>query len=192
VALSANAVRGEADKARALGVDVYLTKPTLLKDLRKALQRFLPDVIPPAADADKGAVDTGAEGDVPVFDVSALVSLVGDDPKILGDVLSDYRRMTGKLAADLSAAVADGNAARIGAIAHRLKSSSRSVGALRLGEICVTLEEAGKAAAFDTIATCMVRLTAALAEVQAHILDHFERNRKGAPPGAGPDADTDR
>src|SRR5690242_8081035 len=31
VALSANAVRGEADKARALGVDVYLTKPTLLK-----------------------------------------------------------------------------------------------------------------------------------------------------------------
>ncbi|MFL5285276.1 MAG: ATP-binding protein [Rhodopila sp.] len=191
VALSANAVRGEADKARALGVDVYLTKPILLKDLRKALQHFLPDPVSPAAVPDETPMDPDLGGEMPVFDPDTLVSLVGQDPKILSDVLSDFSRAAKQLAADLTAAVADGDAARMGAVAHKLKSSSRSVGALQLGEICATLEEAGRTGAFAAIPICMAQFAAAMAEVQAHILNHLDQTRRSTLPGAGPNANVD-
>ena len=42
-------------------------------------------------------------------------------------------------------ACAAGDATRAGVLAHKLKSSARSVGALALGEICAEMEAAGKA-----------------------------------------------
>ena len=41
LALSANALRGEAERARSFGVDMYLTKPILLHDLHAALATAL-------------------------------------------------------------------------------------------------------------------------------------------------------
>ena len=41
LALTANALRGEADRAKAMGMDDYLTKPLKLTDLKQALERYL-------------------------------------------------------------------------------------------------------------------------------------------------------
>jgi HPt (histidine-containing phosphotransfer) domain-containing protein len=45
----------------------------------------------------------------------------------------------------LRAAAAAGDARQAAALAHKLKSSSRSVGARGLGDLCAELESAGKA-----------------------------------------------
>jgi DNA-binding response OmpR family regulator len=42
LALTANALRGEANRARSAGMDEYLTKPVQLHLLRAALEKWLP------------------------------------------------------------------------------------------------------------------------------------------------------
>ncbi|MDP1652537.1 MAG: Hpt domain-containing protein, partial [Rhodocyclaceae bacterium] len=69
------------------------------------------------------------------------------------------------IAAELSAACAAGDAARAGALAHKLKSSARSVGALALGEICAEIEAAGKAGQSAALAEPMLRFAAEMARV---------------------------
>ncbi len=42
LALTANALKGEAERCRASGMDDYLSKPLRLADLKAALERWLP------------------------------------------------------------------------------------------------------------------------------------------------------
>jgi HPt (histidine-containing phosphotransfer) domain-containing protein len=53
----------------------------------------------------------------------------------------------------------------VGELAHKLKSSSRSVGALFLGELCQKLEAAGSAADAQACSVLMEPLSAAFAVV---------------------------
>jgi two-component system, sensor histidine kinase and response regulator len=46
-------------------------------------------------------------------------------------------------------------AAQAAAIAHKLKSSARSVGALKLGELCADIEIAGHAGDFTAVAAVL-------------------------------------
>jgi len=69
----------------------------------------------------------------------------------------------------LRAAAAAGDGAQVGAIAHRLKSSSRSIGALALGELCAELESAGPAGPPAALAPGVARFDAGFAAVTAAI-----------------------
>jgi PAS domain S-box-containing protein len=128
VALSANAIAGEADRCREAGMDGYLSKPTPLAELRVVLEAWLPAALVTAA---------------PV-DVSALEALIGDNPAIVHEVLKDFQARAGATCAALAAACAAGEAERVRAIAHQLKASARAIGAFTLGDLCALMERAGK------------------------------------------------
>ena len=132
-AWTANALGDEIEKWRTAGMDELLVKPVSLNQLEEVLARWLP-----GAAADSAATNaTSAVPPAPTFaslDVSVLAALVGDDPATLREFLLDFRASAATIAAELSAACAAGDAARAGALAHKLKSSARSVGALALGE----------------------------------------------------------
>ncbi len=154
VALTANALRGEAERARALGMDDYLTKPLQLEQLRDALARWL------ARDA---APDAAA------LDVAVLQKTIGDDPAQVPGFLSFFLSTALKQAGEIRAASGTGDAAQAGATAHKLKSSSRAVGALALGELCAELEQCGKAGELQALRARLPALDAELARVQAQI-----------------------
>ena len=143
IALTANALHGEAAKARAAGFDEYLTKPVQLALLRETLERWLP--APAAAGTAHGtdAPSGVAAMEVPVLDLGVLVAMVGDAPAVLRELLAKYERSASAARTEIAAEY--GNHERIAAIAHRLKSSSRSVGALPLGDLCAQLENAWRA-----------------------------------------------
>lgn len=145
LALTANALRGEERRAAAAGMDAYLTKPIALGQLRSALQEWLPTADNPvgAAAPETGGLTATATG--ALVDISVLRRLVNDDEAAVRELLNDYRLAAHKLAGELSGGVAEGDAAKAGAIAHRLKSAARTVGALALGDLCAELENAGKA-----------------------------------------------
>ncbi|MNZ38548.1 Virulence sensor protein BvgS precursor [compost metagenome] len=125
LALTANALRGEATRALEAGMDEYLTKPIRLAALQAALARWLP---PEAA----------------LVDSAALTALVGEDHEMIREILGDYLDALRSLAPTLHEAFEHNDIDAIDALAHRLKSSSRAVGALRLGELCAALEQAIK------------------------------------------------
>jgi HPt (histidine-containing phosphotransfer) domain-containing protein len=102
-------------------------------------------------------------------DISVLQGLVGDDVDVLRDFLTEYLACAQEEAAALRAAVAACDASRVNAIAHRLKSSSRSVGAVALGEVCAALEHAGAAHPISALGQDLIRFEKELAAVEADI-----------------------
>jgi PAS domain S-box-containing protein len=166
VALTANALRGEAEHCRAVGMDDYLSKPARLADLKAMLEKWLPSAT--EAGPDYSGVSTPVAEPVPV-DVSVLEGLVGDDPAVIREFLQDFRLSTAKIAVELKAACHSGQAAQAGAAAHKLKSSARSVGALALGELCAEMEQAGKAGKMETLAGLLPRFEAEMAAVDQYL-----------------------
>jgi PAS domain S-box-containing protein len=150
VALTANALRGETARATAVGMDGYLTKPVPLNTLRDLIDRFVPHVggrdrtSAPAPAPPVTAPPAGSAHEAGRLDVAVLAGLVGDDPATLREFLGEYQVSACALEVDIRTALGRGDLAQAGSLAHRLKSSSRSVGALTLGEICAELEQAGK------------------------------------------------
>jgi len=69
--------------------------------------------------------------------------LVGDDPEIIREFLEEFRNSAVKTAMELKTACELGQAGQTGALAHKLKSSARAVGAIPLGDLCAELEHAG-------------------------------------------------
>lgn len=71
--------------------------------------------------------------------------------------------------AELDAAFADGNLAQVGALGHKLKSSSRTVGANALADLCAGLEQAGKSGNKKTVETLHAKLAPLFAEARDFI-----------------------
>jgi two-component system, sensor histidine kinase and response regulator len=146
IALTANALRGESERCLAVGMDDYLSKPAPLAALADALEKWLP-----ALDPTNTLQHTPS---VPV-DVSVLKALIGTDPKIIKEVLQDFRVSGARLAADLAAACTAQRTEQAAAIAHKFKSSARSVGAIKLGELCADIENAAHAADLPALAALL-------------------------------------
>jgi len=168
LALTANALRGEANRARAAGMDEYLTKPVQLHLLGAALEKWLPRKSGEAASAELPQTTHDGEATT-ALNVAILKGLVGDDEETVREFLGDYLASARRLGKELRAASAAGDTRQIGAIAHKLKSSSRSVGALALADLCTELENAGRAGDKAAISQDMPKFEAAMTVVEAEI-----------------------
>ena len=148
-------------------MDEYLTKPLQLHLLKAALRKWLPGDGGNTRPAELSAESSGAEpaSACVAVNLSVLQRLVGDDPQTVRELLSDYRASARQLAAELRAAGAVNDTRRVVAIVHKLKSSSRSVGALALGDLCAELENACRTRALDGISQGMARFDAELLTV---------------------------
>lgn len=76
--------------------------------------------------------------DVPQFDASVLPRMVGDDRAVQQRIVLHFLEVLTCTEHELGASLED--AAALGRIAHRFKSTSRMVGLERLGSVCEVLE----------------------------------------------------
>ncbi|CAG2134680.1 PAS domain-containing hybrid sensor histidine kinase/response regulator [Cupriavidus numazuensis] len=140
IALTANAIKGEALQARDVGMDDYLTKPLTLSALQQTLAHWLPPPSPALAEP----MPTAGSHALPVFDAEALRAFVGDDAASIRELLNEYERAAQTLAAGIRRDIAAQRPDGVAHGAHRLKSSSRAVGAFALGEVCHRMEAAAR------------------------------------------------
>ena len=172
VALTANALKSEAERCREAGMDDYLSKPVRLVDLQATLEKWLPAAEPashPPLQGEGMGGDGYAAPASPPVDVNVLKSLVGDDPAVIREFLQDFRISAAKIAAELEAACNGGQAVQAGALAHKLKSSARSIGALTLGELCAAMERTGKAGDMNALAGLLPEFEQEMAAVDGHL-----------------------
>ena len=177
IALTANALRGEAVRCLDAGMDDYQSKPTPLAELKAMLEKWLPAVVTVAADS-SASIAVPAAPTVLAVNVSVLAALVGDDPATIREFLTDFRASANTIAAELATACAAGDAAEAAALAHKLKSSARSVGALALGELCAEMEAAGQIGQSSALTGLWPRFAMEMATVDAALADLTARDGK--------------
>lgn len=169
VALTANVLREEQLRCFAAGMDAYLSKPIRLSMLKNALVQW---VGPSAREAkDLLAFASASASPVthgPVVDLAILRALVGDAPAVVQRVLRAFHSSAAASVAVISGALAAGDWQLAGDAAHSLKSGARSVGALGMAAICVTIEK-GSAGGETDAAALQGALAAESSAVAAYI-----------------------
>jgi len=109
-----------------------------------------------------------------VIDLSALVEVFGvDDKDMFKDTFKDYLEAAPETISDLHRAIQSIDSAKVGAIAHKLKSSSRTIGANKLADICFALEMAGKEQKADIYKALQADLDQAFETVEEFIKDYI-------------------
>lgn len=142
VALSANALHEEVDKCKNLGANEYLVKPALLHDFKKLLDHYVPSApdVPLLSSSSRTHPATLAEARDSHLEINILRELIGADDKIVLEFLSDYLRSANLLQSEMTSSFQSLDFDSLANIAHKLKSSSRTIGALHLGRICELIE----------------------------------------------------
>ena len=172
--ITANALRGEERLAEEAGIDGYLTKPVQLRVLAAALEKWLPGANAAASPAAAPPEETRGAQVAPVVDVTVLKRLVGDGADTVLEFLADYLASARQLAKELRTAFGAGDVQQVVVITHKLKSSSRSVGALALGDLCAELENVGRTDDNTAVAQYMVQFEVGLAAVETEISNLLE------------------
>jgi PAS domain S-box-containing protein len=183
IAITADALKGTANRCHKAGMDAYLTKPMQLTQLQEALDKWLPSeeiaidssVTPCNHQPQQQAAEpTDNESkDDSAIDSSVLPELLSiEDPEQLLDIYQDYLTSTNDGHSELISAWDKKDLEAISQIAHKLKSSAKTVGASTLAECCIMLEQAGKGNQEQIVEQELKRFTILLEQVQQWITNY--------------------
>ena len=158
VAMTANAMQGDRERCLAAGMVDFLAKPYRRADLVAMLARWLPSSMKnqaapaqikaaPVLAATQEAMDDTTKRSVlaPVLDAEVLVALASQHSgghALLVRVAAVFKKEAGKQLESLQRAWATGDIETAARAAHTLKSSSATLGAMRLSAHCHSLESA--------------------------------------------------
>jgi len=159
IACTGNVLEGEAENCLAAGMDDYLAKPVELSLLLRALDRWLPLPLAPAAGV----------GHTPPIDCAKLAELSLGDAAFERELLADFRGAADEDAGKLGSALEAGNSAEIARISHRIKGASRTVGATTLAALSERMENAGRANDRAAIGAATGPLFAELERLREHL-----------------------
>ena len=181
VAITASVMKEEIDNCYGAGMDDYLPKPVEMDKLRTMLRKWMPaaeEEVPteepplelPPDQADKaepaGEADDPARGPI---DPSALKDVFGDDDETFKEILGEFVEPAKSNVQEIIIAFEERSSDGVAKGAHKLKSSSRAVGANDLSEICAALELAGKDEDWTLIDGAAPKLEGALTQVVDYI-----------------------
>ena len=178
VALTANALKGEARRCEEMGMDDFMTKPMQLVELHAMLQKWMPSASKPLPLRKARTNDSRPRANLqempvtilaPAADLSSLIALVGDDPRVLVEMLASFCLSAGKLGMAIRRGVVGGTFKTVADAAHTLKSGARSVGAVRLAALCEELETAAEGGRLPDLERQLRRFELELADVQQFI-----------------------
>ncbi len=147
VALTANALVGDAQTCLDSGMDDHLAKPYTRHQLRSMLVRWLPPALVECSGEAPDGASAKPDSRSTLLDQAALdnIRAIDEDGSVLDEVIQMFLDEVPEQLDALHAAQAAGDLPALGATAHAMKSASFNVGAKALGELCRRLEKQAKA-----------------------------------------------
>jgi len=180
IALSANAVRGEAERALRHGFDAYVTKPVRLDELSKTLSETLfasdEEDESAALKSDMSELSDSQADDTIAIDYSVVIELLAGDEFMIREVLEDFLSTSKDISSNLKTTVDTKNTKKAAELAHRLKSSSRTIGASALGDLCADLENYARMGDVDQTCTACNIVVEELHKAQSDIEQRLQAN----------------
>jgi CheY-like chemotaxis protein/HPt (histidine-containing phosphotransfer) domain-containing protein len=152
IAMTANVMQGDREKALEAGMDDYVPKPVNREELEAVLERHVSpqESSQTATQASISIRDddwTAPDRDEAILDESVLAALRElqdvDEPDILEELIGLFLEDAPLQIAALRECVKDGMAPAAERIAHTLKGSAGNMGATRMAAVCSELEDVG-------------------------------------------------
>jgi PAS domain S-box-containing protein len=170
LALTAAALKGEAERCLAAGMDQYLAKPVAIAELVAALQRWLPHTRVQSGQMLPAQALPQVHGEPVPLDPAALAAITGGDAGATRELLDDYLRATDADVQATRAAQAAGDLERLAREAHKIKGAARLVGALPLAAAATELEHAAKLGDWAQVLPHSADVATAFERLRLHIL----------------------
>lgn len=176
IVLTADVQMAQRQTYMELGFDECLLKPISLAQVRRLMMRWglLPDEIKKqdnndSVDDDSSAQDKRKIGQHDALVLSELEQMLGalDDDAI--EMMGMFESMTEPLIADLQSAHDSGDWHQFSEIGHSLKGSARSIGAVKLGDICGAIQDDSATMDDDGKQSLLNDAITAFSDVKSHI-----------------------
>ena len=180
IALTANALMGEAERCKAAGMDDYLSKPVEMRILAQKLLQWLGEPLGAATETDtteateatdvadvadttgETTIPAPAAEDSPPIQFNILTDAIGDDPALITAMLSEFAETNQEDLNDLDAALAAHHAQNVNEVAHRIKGACKIIGATEVADYAYKLEQAGEANDWESIENTLPHFRSAM------------------------------
>ncbi len=106
-----------------------------------------------------------------LIDINILRELVGDDQEVITDILQEFLVSGRKIATELNEAYKATQYDQVCITAHKLKSSARYIGALRLGKLCEQIEHCGEKGGDAQLNELLARFKEEMAAVENYLAE---------------------
>jgi PAS domain S-box-containing protein len=169
IAMTANASVEDRTRCLAAGMDEFVTKPVAPEQLADTIARCLARAPARAAPVAKpaSAIQAG------LLDTSALEAAVGEDRDKIRRYTFLFLDAAREGLAEIDVALARSDLARVAAVAHRLKSSARTVGANSFAAVCAEMEAQQDSGSLAQARALTARLRGLYARLERHIAAEF-------------------
>jgi two-component system sensor histidine kinase/response regulator len=179
IAVTANAMEGDREQCLQAGMDDYLSKPFSRVQLLEVLSRWFGQAAADAAHEQQERPAAANDDAAASLDAGALSNIrslqQAGKPDILARVIDLYLADCPGVMNQLRSAIAAGDAGQVRQLAHRMKSGSANLGALRMAELCKQLEQLGHGGELGDAAALLQRIETEFRQVVAAL--QVERRR---------------
>jgi signal transduction histidine kinase/CheY-like chemotaxis protein len=141
VATTAHAMKGDREACEAAGMDAYISKPIQPRELFNILAQLFP--VETAVAAEVADAPSLARSNADVWDADLSLANAGGDPDLRRELVELFLDESPRLLRELTDAAAARDASAATRLAHGLKGSAATIGALAVRTTAERLERAG-------------------------------------------------
>ncbi|MDQ3302653.1 MAG: response regulator [Actinomycetota bacterium] len=182
IAMTANAMQGDRERALEEGMDDYVSKPVKLEELGAILERWIsrdegeekPDDTPALESSDTSATPNGSVDHSKLEDLRELQE--EGEPDILEELVEIFLGDAPRQLETLREATETVDARSVKRIAHTLKGSCGNMGAVRMAALCGELEAIGHSEDLGAAPAHIFRLEEEFGRVRAAFEQEISRS----------------
>ena len=141
-AMTAYAMKGDAEKCLAAGMDAYVMKPIKAEELLMTVEKLVGGGEPCRNKADSSASPANAQG--AALDWAGLLDSWGGDREFAEELLTTFIQQLTKQHDEMVSAVSSADPQELTSAAHSLKGSLLAIMAKPAGELALALETMGR------------------------------------------------
>jgi signal transduction histidine kinase/DNA-binding response OmpR family regulator/sensor domain CHASE-containing protein len=160
IAMTAHAMKGDAERCLTAGMDGYLSKPIKADELYGIIQKALHhEVVPDSCPAE------------PPVDIATLMTIVGGEKELMRDLGRIFRQDYPKQIEALREAIRQWDKRRIEHIAHSLRGALATIGATTARSLAYELESMGQTSQLERVQSVFHKLEAELGRLVTFLDD---------------------